>query len=121
MIRIVWAQLQKVVPEEELEPRVFWRTYGTVAWVSFLFAGLATMLFFATFDPVEIASLATYPVTMSALAGYTIGFFLFWILCFSCTTLTCILLALPLKKRKRVMPEETEFEDASYEDMKQNE
>ena len=103
MLRMVWAQMQKIVPEEELEPRVFWRTYGTIAWVSFLFAGLATMLFFATFDPVEIASLATYPMTMSPLAGYTIGFFLFWILCFCCSTLTCILLALPLKKRNKAI------------------
>lgn len=106
MIRMLWIQLQKVVPEEELAPRAFWRTYGVIAWVSFVFAGIATMLFFATFDPVEIASLATYPVTMSAMAGYTIGFFLFWILCFCCTTMSCLLLALPYKKRNKEMPED---------------
>ena len=116
MMRLLKLQLQKVVPEEELEPRVFWRSYGVIAWVSFLFAGVASMLFFATFDPVEIASLATYPVTMSALAGYTIGFFLFWILCFSCSALTCLLLALPLKKRGKVMPEELEDNDETVSD-----
>lgn len=110
MISRFWVSLSKVVPEEELEPRVIWRSYGVIAWVSFLFAGIASTLFFATFDPIEIASLATYPVTMSAMAGYTIGFFLFWILCFSCSSLTCLLLALPLKKRRKAMPEEDDDE-----------
>lgn len=111
MLRLIWTQLQKVVPEEELEPRVFWRTYGVIAWVSFLFAGVASMLFFATFDPIEIIALATYPVTISAMTGYAIGFFLFWILCFCSTTLSCILLALPISKRRKILPEDETDED----------
>lgn len=105
MMKLLMLSLQQVVPAEELEPRVFWRTYGVIAWVSFLFAGVATMLFFATFDPVELANLATYPSDMSPLAGYTIGFFLFWVFGFCCTTLSCMLLALPLRKRRKAMPE----------------
>jgi len=116
MMKTLWIHMRRIVPEDELEPRVFWRSYGTIAWVSFLCAGIATMLFFATFDPVEIASLATYPVTMSALAGYTIGFFLFWILCFSCSTLTCILLALPIAKRRKPLPVDDENENSSQVD-----
>ena len=110
MLRLIWLQLQKVVPEEELEPRVFWRTYGTIAWVSFLFASIATMLFFATFDPVEISALATYPATVSPIADYTIGFMMFWILCFCCTTLSSILLALPISKRRKQMPDDQELD-----------
>ena len=52
----------------------------TVLWVSFLFAGIATMLFFATFDPQEIVRLATYPLELDRLSGYSIGFLLFWVL-----------------------------------------
>jgi hypothetical protein len=110
MLRLIWLQLQKVVPEQELEPRVFWRTYGTIAWVSFLFAGIATMLFFATFDPIEITSLATYPFTISSIGAYTLGFLLFWALCFCCTTLSCILLSLPINKRRKQLPNEQELD-----------
>jgi len=49
-------------------------------WVSFLWASIATMLFFATFDPVEIGSIATFPVDISPSTGYSVGFFLFWFL-----------------------------------------
>jgi len=105
MIRLLMIQLRQVIPPEELEPKVFWRTYGVIAWVSFLFAGIATMLFFASFDPVELAAMATYPTEISAMAGYTIGFLLFWIFGFCCTSLSCILLSLPLRKRQKSMPD----------------
>lgn len=54
--------------------------FGISIWVSFLSAGLATMLFFATFDPAVIAQIATYPITISRTAGYSLGFLLFWLL-----------------------------------------
>ncbi len=53
---------------------------GIVLWVSFLFAGVATMLFFATFDPVALAQVATFPMEMDRPSGYSIGFLLFWVL-----------------------------------------
>ncbi|MEM7359056.1 MAG: hypothetical protein AAF431_08165 [Pseudomonadota bacterium] len=53
---------------------------GIVLWISFISAGVATMLFFATFDPVEIAQLATFPLTIDRTAGYSLGFLLFWLL-----------------------------------------
>ncbi len=49
-------------------------------WVSFLSAGVATMLFFATFDPVAIAEVATFPMELDRMSGYSIGFLLFWLL-----------------------------------------
>ena len=104
-MRIVYLALQKVVPKQELRPRVFWRSYATIAWVSFLFAALASMLFFAAFDPVTLANIATYPTEIDALGIYTMGFFLFWVLCFSCTAFACVMLALPINKRNKAMPE----------------
>ena len=53
---------------------------GVILWVSFLFACIATMLFFATFDPVDISQVATFPMELDRQSGYSIGFFLFWVL-----------------------------------------
>jgi len=53
---------------------------GVAVWVSFLMAGVATMLFFATFDPVALAAIATFPLSLDQMAGYSIGFLLFWFL-----------------------------------------
>jgi hypothetical protein len=51
---------------------------ATVVWISFLSAAIATMLFFAAFDPVELA--ATLGVDIGRQEGYAVGFFFFWIL-----------------------------------------
>ncbi|GAA6137404.1 hypothetical protein NBRC116583_11510 [Arenicella sp. 4NH20-0111] len=53
---------------------------GVTLWVSFLFAAIATMLFFATFDPIDIAQVATFPFELDRISGYSIGFILFWAL-----------------------------------------
>lgn len=66
--------------EENQQPSPVIVLMVTVLWVSFLFAGIATMLFFATFDPQEIMRLATYPLELDRLSGYSIGFLLFWVL-----------------------------------------
>ncbi len=60
----------------------------SVLWPSFLTAGVATTLFFTAFDPVEMVMVAGYG-DISRLGGYTIGFFLFWILTSSSCALTC--------------------------------
>jgi hypothetical protein len=54
--------------------------FGITLWVSFLWAAIATMLFFATFDPVALAEIATFPLEIDRIGGYSIGFLLFWIL-----------------------------------------
>lgn len=53
---------------------------GASLWMSFLSAGMATILFFATFDPSIIAQYATFPMSINRSAGYSIGFLLFWLL-----------------------------------------
>jgi hypothetical protein len=50
-----------------------------ILWPSFLTAGLATILFFTAFDP-QLLLLLSGHGEISRLGGYTIGFFLFWLL-----------------------------------------
>lgn len=59
-----------------------------ILWPSFIVAGIATVLFFTVFDPEQL--LADKPWgNISRLGAYTIGFFLFWILCATSCSLTC--------------------------------
>jgi hypothetical protein len=51
---------------------------GVILWVSFLSAAVATMLFFATFDPLDLGDIATYPTSLDRVSGYSVGFLLFW-------------------------------------------
>lgn len=60
-----------------------------VFWPSFLTAGIATMLFFTAFNPVEIALCMGHQNPPGNLAAYTAGFFLFWILTSATCALTC--------------------------------
>jgi len=57
-----------------------------VLWPSFLTAGVATTLFFAYFDPQLLMQVSGYG-EITRMAGYTIGFFLFWLL----TSITCVM------------------------------
>ena len=59
-----------------------------VLWPSFLTAGVATILFFTAFDP-QLVMLASGFEPISRLGGYTVGFFLFWLLTSSTGVLTC--------------------------------
>ncbi len=60
----------------------------SVLWPSFLTATGATVLFFAVFDPLTLAEL--HQITgFSRLAGYTLGFFGFWLLTSISSALTC--------------------------------
>jgi len=60
----------------------------SVFWPSFLTAGVATILFFTAFDPQLLMQVNGYE-SISRMAGYTIGFFLFWLLTASTCALTC--------------------------------
>ncbi|MBI1424012.1 MAG: hypothetical protein GC149_11140 [Gammaproteobacteria bacterium] len=59
-----------------------------VMWPSFLTAGIATILFFTIFDPEVLLAASGYH-TISRTAGYSIGFFCFWLLTASSCALTC--------------------------------
>jgi hypothetical protein len=70
-------------------PRV--QRWAAVLWPSFLVACAATVLFFAAFDPLDLLACAGR-VPAARLAGYTVGFFGFWILGAVSSLLTCYFL-----------------------------
>lgn len=76
-------------PADEQLPRA--QRWGAVIWPSFFSAGVATMVFFALFDPVELARLAWVGLEIDRKTGYTFGFFLFWALTFSSSLFTSVL------------------------------
>lgn len=76
-------------------------TLGVVLWSAFLCAAVATLLFFATFDPVELAEVATFPMQLDRSSGYSAGFFLFWLLLLANGTLVSWLLASRTKSNER--------------------
>jgi hypothetical protein len=61
---------------------------AAVLWPSFLTAGVATILFFAAFDPQDLLASTNF-AEASRLAAYSTGFFLFWLLTASSCLLTC--------------------------------
>jgi hypothetical protein len=65
---------------------------GAILWPSFFAAGVATVVFFALFDPVELQVQLFPDWHISRELGYTLGFFLFWIACASASLFTWILL-----------------------------
>ncbi len=71
---------------------------ATVVWISFLAASVATMLFFALFDPVEL--LATVDVEVGSQTGYAIGFFFFWVISAGCSGVTAWLVRTAPKRKK---------------------
>ena len=60
----------------------------SILWPSFLTAGVATILFFVAFDPQLLWQISGYG-EISRLGGYSIGFFLFWMLTSTSCALTC--------------------------------
>jgi len=59
----------------------------SVLWPSFLVASVGTVVFFVLFNPIELAGLLGFP-ELSPLAGYTAGFFGFWLLTSISSSLT---------------------------------
>ena len=75
-------------PELKPVPKV--QKIAAVLWPSFLIAGIASIIFFTFFDPVEILHLE-----VSREAVYTAGFFLFWLLTL-CSSLLTLYFQLPV-------------------------
>ncbi|HTY03437.1 MAG TPA: hypothetical protein VMC81_06890 [Rhodocyclaceae bacterium] len=59
-----------------------------VLWPSFVVAGIAEAVFFTFFSPQDLF-LFGHPLTLSAIATYSIGFFCFWIMCGLSSYATC--------------------------------
>ncbi len=72
------------------------RRFGAVLWPSFFAAGVATMVFFAVVDPIALATITWPDIEITRLAGYSIGFFMFWLCTLSACLFTAMLIAPPL-------------------------
>ncbi len=59
-------------------PRV--QLVSAILWPSFLLAGVATAVFFTFLDPVKLFEYEG-EAPLSRMAAYSLGFFLFWLLC----------------------------------------
>lgn len=81
------------------------RRIGAVVWPSFFAAAVATMVFFAIVDPLDLAAITWPKVEISRQAGYTIGFFMFWLCTFCACGFTALLIAPPLHPRHDDPPE----------------
>ncbi len=77
------------------------RRIGAIVWPSFFAAGVATMVFFAIVDPLELALITWPKVEITRQAGYTIGFFMFWLCTLSACLFTALLIAPPLRESER--------------------
>ena len=74
---------------------------ATVAWISFLSAAVATMLFFAMFDPLSLAETLDDDLQVSRQAGYAFGFFFFWVLFAFCSGVTAWLVRTAPKRDRQ--------------------
>ena len=75
---VVWSQLAQDM--------------AVTLWPSFLAASVATMFFFAFFDPTVFGDGAMPPRWLThRMAGYALGFFFFWAICTLSSALTLYL------------------------------
>jgi hypothetical protein len=90
-------------PRIDHPPRPLAQRIGAVLWPSFFAAGVATMVFFAFVDPLDLRD-ATFPDwKMTRELGYTLGFFMFWLATSSSSLFTWILLR-PSSRFNRALP-----------------
>ena len=69
------------------------RDVAILLWASFLAAAVATMCFFAVFDPLLLGHDGAPPRWMTdRMTGYTCGFFFFWIVGAAASFLTAFLI-----------------------------
>jgi hypothetical protein len=89
-------QPDPLVPDDAEPPRLPWsqlaQDMAVTLWPSFLAASVATMFFFAFFDPAMFGGGATPPSWLThRMAGYALGFFFFWAICTLSSALTLYL------------------------------
>ena len=65
---------------------------GVVVWPSFFAAGVATMVFFAFVDPLQLRDITLPGLRITRETGYSIAFFLFWSATAGASLFTAILM-----------------------------
>jgi len=73
-------------------PRPLAQKVGAVLWPSFFAACVATMVFFAFVDPLQLRDITFPGIDISRETGYSIAFFMFWLATASASLFTWILL-----------------------------
>jgi len=76
---------------------------GAIVWPSFFAAGVATMVFFAFIDPLQLRDITFPQVEISRGLGYSIAFFMFWLATAASSLFTWILLR-PSRRFNRPLP-----------------
>lgn len=71
------------------------RLLGAILWPSFLVAGVATTVFFASIDPETLRTQTLPGWDIGRRTGYTLGFFMFWGVCAASSYLTLMLFRQP--------------------------
>ncbi|MEO8366386.1 MAG: hypothetical protein ABI538_09295 [Pseudoxanthomonas sp.] len=97
------SELAPTPPDYPLRPLV--QRVGAVLWPSFFAAGVATMVFFALVDPLELRDMTFPDIEISRGMGYTLGFFMFWLATASSSLFTWLLLR-PASRFNKTLPPE---------------
>lgn len=92
-------------PRMDHPPRPMAQRVGAILWPSFFTAGICTMVFFAFIDPLELRDMTFPRLPLSREAGYTIGFFVFWLAAASSSLFTWILLRHSSRFNRALPPE----------------
>ncbi len=88
-------------------PRPLAQRVGAILWPSFFAAGVATMVFFAFIDPLELRDISFVNWVISRELGYSIGFFMLWLATAASSLFTWLLLR-PASRFNRPLPAERE-------------
>lgn len=67
-----------------------------VLWPAFIAAGIAETVFFTVIDPQQLFLLGQ-PVALSAMATYSLGFLMFWLICAGSSLMTWLMLPQSIK------------------------
>ena len=68
-----------------------------ILWPAFIAAGVAEVVFFTVIDPKQLFLLGQ-PIELAELTTYSVGFFLFWVLCIGSSLMTYFMLPQSIKK-----------------------
>ena len=88
-------------------PRPMIQRVGAILWPSFFAAGVATTVFFAFIDPLQLRDISFSHFQINREAGYTVGFFMFWLATASSSLFTWILLR-PASRFNKPLPKDTQ-------------
>jgi len=91
---------------DDHHPQPMTQQLGAILWPSFFAAGMATAVFFAVVDPLELRDMTFPDLQLTRQFGYSIGFFMFWLATASASLFTWILLS-PVTRINTPLPPET--------------